>query len=113
MTDLRSPLPAGNGFRESCGPRLCRCRRQKPERPAGRFACSPTLDYVVSFQRPHQSLLWLVLWGLVVELVWTRRVGGTSASSAFCGNAAESTVSRRPQTARHVPDASAACTNRQ
>jgi Integrase core domain len=40
MTDLRSPFPAGNGFREFGGPRLCRYRRRRPERSAGQCACS-------------------------------------------------------------------------
>src|SRR5438067_13320779 len=62
MTKLRSQLPAGNGFPQVGGPRLCRYRRRMPERSAGQCACSHTLNCGVSFQRPRRSVLWSVLW---------------------------------------------------
>src|SRR5262245_58996900 len=38
MTDLRSRLPDGNGFRESGGPHLCPRPRRRPERSGRQLA---------------------------------------------------------------------------
>src|ERR1700740_2907780 len=89
MTDLRSPFPAGNGFREFGGPRLCRYRRRSPERSAGQCACSPTLYCDVSFQGPRRSALWWGLWDPAGRPVRVKTAVGTFAWSAFYENAAK------------------------
>src|SRR5262245_15187679 len=95
MTDFLSPLLAGNGFRESVGQRLCRSRRQRLERSAGLFACSPRCDCAVSFQRRPRSALWSVLSGLAAEPVSVKTAVDIFAESASCESASESTVLAR------------------
>src|SRR5262249_31763048 len=111
MTDLRSPLPAGNGFREFGGPRLCQHRCRRRERSAEQFACSPRCDCAVSFRQPHRSALSSALWDPVAGLVWVKTEADTFALSRACESETEWMASERDQTAKRALDALASCTN--
>src|SRR5262249_11261548 len=85
-TDLRSPLPAGNGF-----PEIRRTTSLSISMPKASAICcairlQPHVRLRRSFQRPRRSVLSWVLWGLAVGPVWVKTAFDTFASSAAFEN---------------------------